>query len=110
MTSSDEPACPSLAAIMEACKSVIGAFIRLMTRIDEAGGVSGGQQGTSASSLIKRSSAIPSRAPDDDFTVAPQNRDLVPQHQQLGILGRGGAVEQHQPSGQPSEDQMQQPQ
>ena len=40
----------------------------------------------------------------------PQERDLVPQHQQFSVLRRARAGEQHQPADQPDEDQIQQPQ
>src|SRR5205823_2119754 len=40
----------------------------------------------------------------------PQYRDLVPQHQQFGILGGGVASQQHQSADQPDEDQVEQPQ
>jgi hypothetical protein len=39
-----------------------------------------------------------------------QHRDLVAQHQQFSVLGRGGAGEQHQPADHPGEDQIEQPQ
>ena len=41
---------------------------------------------------------------------SPQHRHLVAQHQQLGVLRRAGAGQQHQPTDQPDEDQVQQPQ
>jgi hypothetical protein len=37
-----------------------------------------------------------------------QHSDLVPQHQQLGILGCGRAAEQDKPAAQPDEDQVEQ--
>jgi hypothetical protein len=43
-------------------------------------------------------------------TGAPQHRQFVPQHQQLGVLRRGRASEQRQPPDEADEDQVQQPQ
>jgi hypothetical protein len=37
-----------------------------------------------------------------------QHSDLVPQHQQLGILRCGRAAEQDKPAAQPDEDQVEQ--
>jgi hypothetical protein len=37
-----------------------------------------------------------------------QYRDLVAQHEQLDVLGRGCASEQHQPAEKPTEDQIEQ--
>jgi hypothetical protein len=39
---------------------------------------------------------------------APQHGDLVPQHQQLRVLGRRRAAEQHKPAADPDEDQIEQ--
>jgi hypothetical protein len=40
--------------------------------------------------------------------AAAQHRDLMPQHQQLGVLGGRRAAEQDQPAAEPGEDQVQQ--
>jgi len=41
-------------------------------------------------------------------TGAAQHGDLVPEHQQLRVLGGGRAAEQDQPAAQPGEDQIEQ--
>jgi hypothetical protein len=41
---------------------------------------------------------------------APQYRDPVTQHEQLGVPCRVGARQEHQPGDEPSEDQVEQPQ
>src|SRR6202030_1295843 len=37
-----------------------------------------------------------------------QDRDLVAQHEQFGVLGRGGPAKPDEPSREPGEDQVQQ--
>ena len=39
---------------------------------------------------------------------AAQHGDLVPQHQQFRVLGRGRTAEQHKPAADPDEDQVEQ--
>jgi hypothetical protein len=39
---------------------------------------------------------------------AAQHGDLVPQHQQLDVLGRRRTAEQHKPAAEPDEDQIEQ--
>ncbi len=39
---------------------------------------------------------------------AAQHGDLVPQHQQFGVLGRRRAAEQDKPVAEPNEDQIEQ--
>jgi len=39
---------------------------------------------------------------------AAQFSDLVPQHEQLGVLGRRRAAEQDQPAAEPDEDEVEQ--
>jgi hypothetical protein len=39
---------------------------------------------------------------------AAQHSDLVPQHEQLGVLGRRRAAEQDQPAAEPDEDEVEQ--
>jgi len=41
---------------------------------------------------------------------AAQHGDLVPQHEQLGVLGSGGPAEQDQPAAEPDEDEVEQAQ
>jgi hypothetical protein len=41
-------------------------------------------------------------------TGSSQDRNLVAQHEQLDVLGRCRAAEQHQPSEEPTQDQVEQ--
>jgi hypothetical protein len=41
-------------------------------------------------------------------TSTAKHRDLVPQYQQLDVLGRRRAAEQDQPAAEPDEDQVEQ--